>query len=206
MMNQHSRSARWRPPGMTIVELLMALALTSVVTLAATGMLTAVSYGSSQRTDLRAMVVRQEVLAQRLSAAIRSSRAVLVCDDEQLLLWHRDANNDAQPQVSEVRWLKWDRVSGQITSTHLAFPLDWPEEQKEAMDRLCNPAQSSASQLAGLGSYVTQENWATQVAGWQLITREASEDAGGIVGFRVTLTDDHDQKQTIVGAAGLRSQ
>ncbi len=192
--------------GMTLVELLMALAITALVTLAAAGMLSAVTHGSAERTDMRSLIVRQEMISQRLSAAARASRQVLASDGTQLVLWMTDANHDGLPQVGEVRWIVFSQKDGTLTSTHVKFPESLSDEQRTTLDRAYVAGQKLQTQLTGLGSYVVTEPWATEVADWQLAAREPSDSRAGLLSYRVTFTDHHHQRQTIVGAAALRSQ
>jgi len=191
---------------MTLVELMMALAITAIVALAAAGMLSAVTYGSAERTDMRSLLVRQEMIAQRLSAAVRASRQVLDADDDRLILWVSDANHDDVTQVSEVRWIHFSENDGTLTSTSVSFPDHLTHEQMDALDAVFNPAQSMQSQLSGLGSYVVMQTWAQGVAGWELSSRDATEKRPGLLNFRVTFADQYNQRQTIIGAAALRSQ
>lgn len=195
-----------RAAGLSLMELLLAVAITSVVGLAAAGMLSAASYGSSERADLRAMMIRQELIAQRLAAAGRSSREVLEYDDDTLVLWQSDANNDGQPQVSEVRWIVWDSAAKTITSTHVDFPSSLTPEQLKTLDRAYNPQGSMATQLAGLGNYSVTEVWSSDVADLSWTASSPTDERRPLLSYRLTISDTRGRSQTMIGAAALRSQ
>ena len=195
-----------RSRGMTLVELLLAMAITSIVAMAAAGMLSAVSYGSSERSDLRAMIVRQEMIAVRLSAAIRAARQVLVCNDTTLILWITDANHDNKPQVSEVRWIEFDAAADEITNTHITWPGAFNDEQKTAADKDYVAGLSRDTQHTGMSAYVVHERWASDVHSWELTPSHAVLTQCTLVSFRVTFADSQEQTQTMIGAAALRSQ
>ena len=191
---------------MTLVELLLAMSITSIITLTAGAMLSAVSYGSSERTDLRGLVVRQEMISHRIAAAIRASRQVLESDNDQLVLWISDANNDQVAQLSEVRWIELDSDTAQISSITLAFPSTWTDEQIAAVDTDYSEGSSRSVQTAALTAYVQSELWADQVSGWLITPGNSSVAQSTLVSYRVTFTLADKQPQTVIGAAALRSQ
>lgn len=192
--------------GMTLVELLLAMAITSIVAMAAAGMLSAVSYGSHERSDLRAMIVRQEMIAIRMSAAIRAAREVLLCNDTTLILWITDANHDGKPQVSEVRWIEFAQGDHEISSTRIAWPAGFTDEQKTAADKDYVPGASRDTQHTGMTAHVVHERWASEVEGWDLTPSHAVLTQCTLLSFRVTFADGQQQSQTMIGAAALRSQ
>lgn len=202
--NAHARAACSR--AMTLVELLLAMSMTSIVALTAGGMLTAVSYGSSERTDIRGLVVRQELISHRIAAAIRASRGVLESDNNQLVLWVSDANNDQKAQLSEVRWIELDPDTKLISSTKLVFPSTWTTEQIAAADKAYTTGVSRNVQSSSVSSYVQTEQWADQVSGWLISPNSSTAEQSTLVSYRVTFTLEGKQPQTIVGAAALRSQ
>lgn len=197
---------RFRGGGMTIVELLLAMSITSIVALAASGMLSAVSYGQSERTDLRSLVVRQQLVSHRLSAAIRASRSVLDANANMLALWTSDTNNDGVAQVNEVRWIVLASDEQTITSHVVSFPVAWTDEQLEQTNRDYVTGQTFNAQTSGLGNYVTSQAWADHVSGWQITPGAAAVANSRLVSFRVTFNLENRPAQTIIGASALRSQ
>lgn len=206
MSQRHHPIHHRRMHAMTLVELLLAMSITAIVTLAAGGMLTAVSYGSSERTDLRSLVVRQELIAHRLSAVIRASRQVLDCDNNQLVLWVSDANNDQTPQLSEVRWIERDNDTNEINMIQLMFPSNWTQEQIEILDKDYVTGSSRTVQTATLTTYVQSERWADFVTDWLISPGSSAVSTSALVSFRVTFGLTGKESQTMIGAAALRSQ
>ena len=191
---------------MTLVELLLAMSMTSIITLTASAMLSAVTYGSGERTDLRGLVVRQELISHRIAAAIRASRQVLESDNNQLVLWISDANNDQTAQLSEVRWIEFDSDTTLISSITLAFPDAWTTEQIQAVDKDYVDGSSRTVQTAALTTYVANEAWADQVSDWLISPGSSTAAQSTLVSYRVTFSLTGKQPQTVIGAAALRSQ
>lgn len=199
-------SVHARHQAMTLVELLLAMSITSIVALAAGGMLTAVTYGSSERTDLRSLVVRQEIISHRLSAAIRASRQVLESDNEQLVLWVTDANNDQTAQLSEVRWIERNEKYGEINETHLVFPDNYPAEKIAELDKNYVPGSSRSVQTTSVSSFMQTERWADQIGDWLISPSSSTASQSTLVSYRVTFDFKNKPSETIIGAAALRGQ
>lgn len=195
-----------RAAGMTLVELLLAMSVTAMITLAAGGMLTAVTYGAGERTDLRGLVVRQELISHRLAAAIRASRQVLDSDRDQLVLWVSDTNNDQVAQLSEVRWIEYDSDDTAISCIKLVFPSNWTPEQISAVDKDYVTGSSRSVQTAALRNYLDSATWADQISDWLVSPGRSSVSQSTLVSYRVTFTLSGKQPQTVIGAAALRSQ
>lgn len=192
--------------GMTLVELLLAMSITSIVALTAGGMLTAVSYGSAERTDIRSLVVRQELISHRLAAAIRASKQVLEYDNEQIVLWVTDANNDLTPQINEVRWIELEGEANTLSRYQVVFPELWTQEQVDTVNKDYATGSSRAVQTNLVSAHVTGELWADHVSDWLITPGNSTVTQSTLVSYRVTITLPGKQSQTVVGAAALRSQ
>jgi type II secretory pathway component PulJ len=70
--------------GLTFLEFILALAITAMVALAITGMMTSVAMGQRLRRDNRAFVIRTHALKSRLSAYIAPCRSFLMCNGTDL--------------------------------------------------------------------------------------------------------------------------
>jgi len=119
---------------LTFLEFILALAITAMVALAITGMLTSVAMGQSLRRDNRAFIVRTHALKARLSAYIAPSRSFLMCNGTDLVLWFNDARASDSVHASEVRWLIFDSINGKLEVHYVSFPDDWTEVAKALED------------------------------------------------------------------------
>ena len=121
MMRRRVFSHRSHRAAMTLVELLLAVAGIAIIGAALTAMLVATTYATTDRLDVRAVVVKQKVLAARITAAIRGSRMVLAQGSEYLVLWMEDidkprvGHNDVLIKVNrtaicgtDIYIFKWD--------------------------------------------------------------------------------------------------
>jgi hypothetical protein len=121
--------------GLTFLEFILSLAITAMVALAITGMLTSVAMGQRLRRDNRAFVIRTHALKSRLSAYIAPCRSFLMCNGTDLVVWFDDSRESNSVHASEVRWLIFDSVNGTLEVHYVSFPADWTEVAKALEDQ-----------------------------------------------------------------------
>ncbi|MCP4593937.1 MAG: hypothetical protein GY842_24660 [bacterium] len=192
-----------------MVELLLALAITGLVSAAITSMLMAVSHGTSSRRDLRTVVTRGRVLDSRLTAAVRGSRAVLENGTDYLILWSGDVNTNGTqdaPDLSEIRLI--ERLGTGIVKSY-AFPDDWTQAQIDAADESYalsgNPAgffRTETSDAKTAKSF-TGKRWALDVTEMTFQLNATDPASITLVSYRLSLQAGELAEQ-VVGAASPR--
>ena len=185
---RHPRHPPVRPAaarGLTLPELLLAIAGTAIIGAAVATMLTGVAYGSSTSHDLRTLVTRHKVLGARLVAAVRESRQVLAADADTLVLWVSDADGDDKPSLLELRRVEFDTV-GQTLSSYRA-----PTGTTDVVYEPTDDFMAITDALLG-GVSLPQTLWGQAVAGLaieldepvttdaQLVTLTLTLSAGGL--------------------------
>ena len=113
--------------GLTFLELILAMAVTAMVALAITGMLTSVAMGQRLRRDNRAFVIRTHALKSRLSAYVAPCRSFLMCNGTDLVLWLDDSRESDSVHASEIRWITFDATEGRLDVHYVSFPEDWTD-------------------------------------------------------------------------------
>lgn len=115
MMIQHRRTTRSAAArGLTLLELLLALAGTAVIGSAVAMMMSGVVYGTQTDQDLRELVTRQMALRARVEAEIRESRLVLDAGGDYLVLWSGDADADDLPSKAEIQVIEYDAANDRV--------------------------------------------------------------------------------------------
>ncbi|MHC4416399.1 MAG: type II secretion system protein [Planctomycetota bacterium] len=146
--------------GFTMLELMLALAITALVAVAISGMLAAVSTGVGSRRDNRSVMVHANAAQTRLAAYVAPSRCVLLAEGSDLVLWLDDSRESGTVHASEIRWLLFNDVEGTIDVHYLDFPVDWTDVASALADEE-HPAASDwhsirqAYEANGLISTVT---------------------------------------------------
>ncbi|QQE11043.1 hypothetical protein JD969_16295 [Planctomycetota bacterium] len=123
-----SRKCRY---GMTLVELLLALGATGLITAAVASMLAAVSYGSSSTQDMRSLVADSKRIHARMSALLRSSTQLLESSDSHFVVWVNDVNESGTPNLHEIRTVIFDVDADKIK---VLKPVENANSTEFAMD------------------------------------------------------------------------
>ena len=108
--------------GLTLLELVLALSITAMISAAVAGMLEAMASGVATRRDVRAHLVTASVAQARLDTIIGPSRCLLHVDKDGVVIWLKDTNADTMLQASELRWLHMDDAAGELLLERVSFP------------------------------------------------------------------------------------
>ena len=207
---RHPRNTRHQARAFTLVELLLALAITGMVSAGVATMLAAVSYGTSSQRDLRGVVVKGRVLNARLSAAVRSARALLESGTDYLVLWNGDVNTNGTtdaPDLSEMRLIERDAGLDELRS--YGFPDSWTQAQIDAADvsfqLTGNPSGffQTATATAKTNASFVPTKWGTGVTAISFALDDTNPETASLVSYRLTLSAGS-LSETVVGAASAR--
>lgn len=190
-------SKRARHRGLTLVEMLMALAITGLIGAAIAAMLSAVSYGTSSTRDIRSLVVKNKTLGARITAAVRQSAQLLDAGDGYVVLWMSDRNASGAPDLLELQRIELDSGTDELTS----YTPD-PSAIDAAYDIDTDDFDAITTALIGSGDLMG-ELWATDVTAWTVGTDTADPLDATLVSFRLTLAAGG-LADTSVNAVSLR--
>ena len=115
----HARTRLMTGPrkALTLIELLLGIAATALIGLAISSMLFATAYGTDSDKDLRGLIIKQKLAANRLTAAIRSSKMILAKGTDYIVLWMSDSTGEGEPNLSEMRRIQRDSGTGLLPKT-----------------------------------------------------------------------------------------
>ena len=120
--------------GLSLIELLLAITISSMVAGAIAGMLGAVSAGVGTRKDSREIMVLAHSAQCRLSAYLATSRCVLSGSRSSLTLWLNDDRSSETVHATEIRWLRFDVDTGELIVEYVTFPVSWTPTACELAD------------------------------------------------------------------------
>lgn len=184
-------------PGLTLLELMLALAGTAVVGAAIAAMLSAVTYGTSSKRDLRALVARGKTATGRLDAAVRGSRRVLDQGDGYIVLWTRDLDESDSPDLLELRRIQFDAAGNRILS------YTAPDGTTDVAYTLGDDFATITQDLIDAGT-MTGELWVKDASALQITLDDVDAQSAELVSYRVTLTTG-DLSDTAIGVVHLRN-
>ena len=196
-----------RNRALTLIEMLLALAGTAFVAVAMTMMLTAVTRGTGDATDLRSQVVRQKTVTNRVGAAVRGARMVLQSGDDYLILWVHDRRANTAPNLSEIRLIERDPTTNELASYTVEFPENWPEPAKAAADttfQFDDDFRTITSTLKGQPTFA-RELWSTDATSLALAFDDADVQAAKVIGYRLGFGQGA-TADVAINAAALRNR
>lgn len=203
---QRNRAAGSR--GLTMLELLLAVVVTSFVGLAISTAMTATARGITGVGSARSALQRAHAAYVRLRAYTDPGLCLLQDDPERgFVVWLDDARATGTVNLSEFR-VFWVRpADGVIAVERVSFPPEWPESLVETLDVTVPTASDFFSVIAdqrALGN-TTEETLVDGIVDIELIYPEA--DPIDAVRFRARLTMDAgtEDAQPVLMALGMRS-
>lgn len=184
---------------MTLVELLLALAITALIGAAVAGMLHAAAMGTNDSADGRRIVVQFKRLDARVGAALRSARLALESGASYVILWERDADASGLPNLSEIRLIE-RRPTGELVCR------EWNGSGADTAYALTAFGTTGRATLDGTGRF-------NSVTVWDQGVRSLAVSFGGgvtniqsahLIAYRIGIGAGATQA-TIVGAAAMRN-
>jgi len=191
------QSLHVRCRGLTLPELILALASTAIIGAAIDSMLAAVSYGTSSEKDLRTLVVKHKVVDGRLSAAIRSSHMVLDQGANFVVLWTSDLDGNGVPNLLELRRIEHDTANEELWSYQASSPPT--DTQYQLTDNFGTITAGLKGQTWFPGTL-----WATNITNWTVTLNHVDPQQATLASYRITLSTGT-MSDTTINAAALRN-
>lgn len=184
---------------------MLAASITALVAAGIASLFFAVSYGTSSRNDMRALVPRQRTISARLDASVRSSKMVLAVGSNFIVLWMADTRSNSAPNLSELRRIEFDASSKSVTSYKVTWPAGWSQAMIDAADTQYALSDDFGAVTAALkgNTYFLPETWSRSVSAWSVSANKSSVQSATMLSYQIT-TVSGQTTNTLVGAAALR--
>ncbi len=196
--------SRWQPPtrlprarGLTLLELLLAVAATAVIGAATASMLFAVARGTTSMRGQRALVIQARTLDARVAASLRRAARVLDADAQNLVLWVHDHNDNDRPDLSELQRLDYNATDDTFSSFEMAAGA--ADVTFELTDDFLSETEARIT-----SGELAEQRWAEGVIDVALAPDESDPQAARLITYRITLSDGEAQEE-LANAAGLRA-
>lgn len=152
--------------------------------------------------DLRELAVRQKLLINRLTAAIRTSRQVLAEGDDYLVLWTADTTGEAEPNLSEIRLIERDSGTNELRSYESPANPSPDTEYPLASTNFDNFGTGALPPVKDTAD-LPAETWGKNVTAWSITLYDADPQSATRVAFQFTL-ENGDMSETFIGQAAPR--
>jgi len=184
--------------GLTLLELMIALAGTATIGAAVATLMTGVTYGTKQDNNLRNLVAQRMAIRARLTASVRQAQKILGKNNSAIVLWVADKNDDNAPNLSEIQWIEYDSSTNQLISYAPTDPLTGSDTSYSLSDNFLVITQS----LKGNSDF-SSEVWASDISGLTFTLNDADPQVASLVSYRITLQAG-EHEDIAIGAAAIR--
>ena len=186
--------------GLTLVELMLALAITTVIGISLAGILYSASYGVSSQTGVRSACVVGDGLARRLSAAVSSSQMVLAQGNGYLVLWLADPAGRSSPHLSCLCRVAWNSDTRELHCYKAPAGLSGASDTQYSLTGTDFNAVTQA--LEGTRDFPGQL-WSNAVGGFSTSLDSVNPLQANLLSYSITVVQD-DVSGTVVGSVALR--
>lgn len=186
----NSKHARLANRGLTLIELMLALAVTTMVAGAMSGMVAAVSTGVMDRQDTRTLMIRASGADSKLAAYIGPARAIWSVSSDTVALWLNDNRPGGTIHATEVRWFVFDADAGTLEVHYVKFPSDWTQTACDLSDVEYPKSASSATMYTKYrqAGYMASLRLLDGVEGFAVTTNENAALDSTRINFQLSFT------------------
>lgn len=184
--------------GLTLLELLLALAGTAVIGSAVAAMLTGVVYGTATDKDMRSLITRQMALRARVEAEVRESRMLLDAGADYMVLWSGDLDDDGLPSKAEIQVIEYDAVMDRVMR-YAPAPLI-----SDVGYALTDDFRTATNSYKGDSTF-PGERWGEQINSLALTLDHLDPQSAKLVSFRFGMAGG-EVPYTGIGAATIRNE
>lgn len=175
--------------GLTLIELMIALAITGLIGVGIASMMTMVATGTRGDIDGRSSVLQTHAAGLRLRAYLDDALCVLQHDpDRGVVIWLHDVGADGRVNPSEIRVLWWNADAGSIVAERVHYPEGWTALLRQKIDE---PVLASSDFFSLMESNRSQNRTIEQTMIEDLVDFTANfntPDVADATSFNVLLT------------------
>lgn len=197
---------RARRRAFTLVELLIALAITSVIGAATVSMLFATTRATEVQRDVRGSIIRQQSVYARLKDRVNTALAFLGADDDQVVLWLADDNEDGFVNLGELGLLEYDAANDQLLSYSIEWPGGWSQSQIDGANTQYSNSDNfiTRAENAKATGYFPSSVWASDVTAMTFTLDPGAPLTARVLTVRTTFSTGL-LEQEFVSVCGLRT-
>lgn len=188
--------------GLSLVEVIMALAIAAMISAGVSSLLFAVANGTQDRQEVRRRNVKAEVLATRIDGAIRASAMLLGRDNRAIVFWVSDSRENQVVNLSELLRIEYDASAKQIRACRA--PADLAEAADIAYNLKTTDFLAVTASLSGSSTFPRQI-WGQDISGWDTGPNRPTQETR-LIYYGMTLQFPGASPATIRSAVALRGR
>jgi prepilin-type N-terminal cleavage/methylation domain-containing protein len=201
-----------RSRGLTLIELVIGLAVTAIVSAVLALLINATAVGTNSTQDGRRSLVKMQGMKAQLEDTIMNARCVLAAGPNYIVLWTGDIDGAPTPvnlavNLSELRLLEVDTATGNLNVYSVQWPANFTSGSIVAADTTYSASTTwySACTAAKTGGYFAPTTIATNATGMTVSLDSATVTEGRLVSLVISFTDAGTSSRQLVVGAGIRN-
>ena len=193
--------------GFTLAELVLALAITTVIGLAVTGVAAAVSNFNQRAEAYYECLQNGRVAANRLEAMMRPALLITAASGSNVVVWTDDHTDPGRIDVSEVAKIYLDTTTRQLVQRTTVYPNTLSAKTVRALDYSLSLSQLTSSSVAvSAPTYPQYDSTSVLAANVQsfVVYPDVPAPMTRLLKFKIVVSADG-QTVTQYGAVALRA-
>lgn len=195
--------------GLTFIELLIALAITSVTCGILAVLINATATGTNTQNDGRRGLVRMQALKSGLQDEFTNVRAILATGPNYVVYWIGDQLGAPTPtnqavNLSELRMLTVDTATGNLKVWSAQFPDAWTDAMIASTDYVLAANTSwyaTCTTLITSSPYAMGTTITTGVTGMTISLDAAAPTAAKLIHFQINLSESGVSRTLVLDVA-----
>lgn len=144
-----TRSGLDRRRGLSLLELVLALAMTTLVATGVAGMLAGLGSGIAVGRDARTAMLATAASQRRITTELADHAAILESNPTRAVLWVGDERPGGTVEASELTWVSLE-ASDELVLERVVFPDDWSTLERAMADRRLAPGDDPWTTLGSM--------------------------------------------------------
>ncbi|MDP6544723.1 MAG: type II secretion system protein [Phycisphaerae bacterium] len=146
--------------GFTLAEMLMSMMVMSIVSLAVVSMTMALTTAQEYSEDFYRNIQIARNSLRRIERDVNKSKLITAGDSNTLVYWLDDANGNGDIELTEMRMVRSNPATGEVTRYRPVLPVFWPQEWKDIWEN--SMTVQIATDLPTAIAWLTHPQWAVQ--------------------------------------------
>jgi type II secretory pathway pseudopilin PulG len=192
-----------RQSGFTLVEVVMAAAITSLVGMTVAGAASALSYSYNQKQNKAELLQSQRVAMNNIEKVIRTGKLVTATTGSGLIVWTGDTNGNNSMDLNELVKIEFDSAKHQVVQQSLPGLTAGLNSSLTLASANSYAATKMSMDSAIRGTYLNSTVLATNVQDFQVKTDVAAPKTT-VVLIRMS-TGQEAEEVTVTNSVHLRA-
>ena len=144
----HLAGVRGKRGGLTLVELILAMAITAMVCTAIAAMMKSVADTWQTNNADNEVFTDVRIALSRIRRTVENARLLGYSDSQRVVLWSGDNNRNLQIDYIECMMIQYEPTTEQLQLMDIYFPAGTPQSEIDARDISLDPTDFGSGQLA----------------------------------------------------------